>query len=446
MINLKLCLVYIPFLVLVEASPSRPEPIHVYSFSATFLRYLKPRRGPKFADELFFSPESAITVFKSLQTRLKEESLQEFVSILSFAQRSVASNISGPNPRGTFVAYAYGHLVDVWLSILLEAATSSDFVDLELLFMQTLEAYALILENGVSEIASHLLSMALSDIGDEILYRLFRMAIRAQLLSRHPIKKLYEELAIEILNCRKADIGIVVGILHENFELDPVELQITLGSDTPPENGTIAKQIAAIRQRIRLSRLLSEFDEAMRRAFENSSGNLLGADVRSCEFREKLFSLSDEDLKSYERILAAIVSNEAHSSVLSFLAVNLYISHPHTSTVSVSDRISHVVSPAHGTIRTIEVLWSEFTYIVHFEDISLDEQLLILSAKETILNLAVCMELVKHDSKNVEALEGHVSAILERSHTITGLGASAFLETTLIPAKEAIRVFLKELY
>jgi hypothetical protein len=166
---------------------------------------------------------------------------------------------------------------------------------------------------------------------------------------------------------------------------------------------------------------------------------LMGSCVSSSPFVDKLFQLPTADLELYERVLGKLLDSTEKVSVISFLSLNYFIENPYESQETVQARLGRVVSNIHASVRSLEFFYTDL--LVNRE--SNPSTFLVMIGKELLINIAIALDLVKGDDKDISVLERTVDSLLralEKSDEFSDIVSDVF-----IPARESLESFLAQI-
>ena len=167
----------------------------------------------------------------------------------------------------------------------------------------------------------------------------------------------------------------------------------------------------------------------------------MGSCVSSSPFLDKLFQLPTADLELYDTVLGKLIDSSENTSVISLLSLNYFIEHPYDSQETVQARLERVVSEEHGTFRSLEFFYTDL--MVNSREVNSDltpSKFLVFIGKELLINIAIALDMVKVDHKDISVLETSVDSLLgalERTDELVDIVSDVF-----IPARESLESFL----
>ena len=218
---------------------------------------------------------------------------------------------------------------------------------------------------------------------------------------------------------------------------------------SPEHDEALSGSLSRMTMEVHIEQGLSVFHQILSVATSHFPGRLLGSNTVDPGFRERLFSLPTDVLVLYGEVISSVLQHGPHVSVISFLSLNYFIEHPYASSESVESRLRRVVSEEHGSFRSLEFI---FTDLIHSNDLveigddrSPLEAMLILDAKEVLLNLAVCLDMVQGDPIPVAPLEDSITQILESVDKLTRASHKPFVTEHVVPARVQYERFLRTL-
>ena len=159
---------------------------------------------------------------------------------------------------------------------------------------------------------------------------------------------------------------------------------------------------------------------------------IIGADMKSPQFRSKVYDLPSHVLKKYLDVLALVQQDRAVEAwIVQLLATNWAIEHPFKSELSISDRLDRILNrePALSPADLIK------------KAISPGPSILATEYKTAVLNTGVCIELAGPANQAQQLNESLARLVLFES----SMDHRTFVPSCLMPAISAIEDFLQSL-